>query len=116
MQSITGVGGSRHAGGLGLVRLTGTAEAVGKTHPWSLVVKRFNGAGAAENPDDTYINDQESFQTGVAKLRELNRGATCPTIGGYFNLRIERSDEPAEVQPVFPFASISIGGRPDAIA
>jgi probable F420-dependent oxidoreductase len=63
-----------------------------------------------------YINDLESFQTGVAKLRELTREGTCPMIGGYFNLRIERPDKPADVQSVFPYAPISIWGSPDAIA
>lgn len=37
-------------------------------------------------------------------------------IGGYFNLRIKQSDEPAVVETKFPWAPISIGGTPDQIA
>ena len=37
-------------------------------------------------------------------------------IGGYFNLRIKRSDEPTVLETKFPWTPISMGGTPDQIA
>jgi probable F420-dependent oxidoreductase len=63
-----------------------------------------------------YIQDLESFQSGVALLRDLTKGQQGPMVGGYFNLRIEKPGQRVTVQTQSRWAAISIGGSPDTIA
>jgi len=60
--------------------------------------------------------DFDSFESGVALLRELTKGRQCPIIGGYFNLRIKKPNESVAVQTKSPWVPIRSAGSPDDIA
>ena len=47
VQPVSGVGGSAALGGLGVFRLSGSAQAAGQFYPWSVVVKVTSGANAS---------------------------------------------------------------------
>jgi hypothetical protein len=82
---ISGVMGNDHTGGLGLVRLHGVAHHAGRSHSWSMVLKRFDGKATPRYPGDTcrkpdawnyWKREILAFESGI--LAELNGSLVAP--------------------------------------
>lgn len=53
VHDVTGVGGSKQGGSIGLFRLIGSAKANGQAHSWSVIVKVFGQTDTSKGPLDT---------------------------------------------------------------
>lgn len=54
VQPVSGIGGGKATGTVGLFRLSGTAEVDGQKYPWSVIVKVFNRAGISDVGQETF--------------------------------------------------------------
>jgi hypothetical protein len=86
---VSGMGGGKASGAVGLYRLNGIAEAGGSSYPWSVIVKSFIRTSLAEAGRDTiqdpaswnyWAREKLAYQSGI--LNDLGGNLVAPRFFG----------------------------------